>query len=89
MLRYTRNLPGGGVVAIEVTPEGTAHRARLVIERRSDPRRREGHPPPIIVEATGDDPADVFDRLYEIASSNVAIARAIIEWEERQQRLGG
>lgn len=85
MLRYTRNLPGGGVVAIEVAPHEGVHRARLVIERRSDPRRREGHPPPIVVEATGDDAADVFDRLYEIANNNVAIARAIIEWEERNR----
>lgn len=84
MLRYTRNLPGGGVVAIEVTPQGTEHRARLVIERRSDPRRREGHPPPIVVEATGEDAADVFGQLYAIASNNVAIARAIMEWEQRR-----
>ena len=85
MLRYTRNLPGGGVVAIEVAAHGGVHRARLVIERRSDPRRREGHPPPIVVEATGENAADVFGQLYAIASNNVAIARAIMDWEQRQR----
>ena len=85
MLRYTRNLPGGGVVAIEVAPQGSVHRARLVIERRSDPRRREGHPPPIVVEAMGEDAADVFGQLYAIASNNVAIARTIMDWEARNR----
>ena len=85
MLRYTRDLPGGGIVAIEVAPHGSVHRARLVIERRSDPRRREGHPPPIVVEATGEDAADVFGQLYAIATNNVAIARTIMDWEQRNR----
>jgi hypothetical protein len=85
MMRHKRDLPGGGIVAIEVAPHGGRHRGRLVIERRSDPHRRDGHPPPIVVEATGDDAAAVYDQLYAIAYDNVAIARAIMDWEERNR----
>ena len=41
---YTRELPGGGYVSIESIPEtATAFRARVAVERRTDPLRRAGH----------------------------------------------
>lgn len=85
---YSRELPGGGYVAIEVLDEdGRTHRARLSVERRSDPQRRVGHYPPVIAEAEGGTRAGVFTELFRIASDNVAIARGIMEWQARRARL--
>lgn len=87
-LLYSRELPGGGYVAIEVLDsEGPTHRARLSVERRSDPQRRVGHYPPVIAEANGPSRAGVFTELFRIASDNVAIARGIMEWQTRRSRL--
>lgn len=84
---YSRELPGGGYVAIEaVDADGPTHRARLSVERRSDPTRRQGHLPPIIAEAEGTSRAGVFTELFRIAADNVAIARGILMWQaERAQ----
>ncbi|HET7584368.1 MAG TPA: hypothetical protein VFK13_05640 [Gemmatimonadaceae bacterium] len=80
---YSRELPGGGMVLIEAVPTADGpHRARLCVERRSDVRRRSGHAPPVIAEFEASTRAQVFQRLYELASDNVALARALI------QRLG-
>lgn len=85
---YSRELPGGGYVAIEVLDEGgQTHRARLSVERRSDPQRRVGHSAPVIAEAEGGSRAGVFTELFRIASDNVAIARGIMEWQARRARL--
>ena len=81
---YIRELPGGGYVAIEgqpgVTP-GAPYHALLSVERRTDPYRRDGHEPPVIVEADGRSQVEVFDQLVEIANSNVAVAAALLRWE--------
>jgi hypothetical protein len=84
---YSRELPGGGYVAIEaVDVDGPTHRARLSVERRSDPTRRLGHLPPIIAEVEGTSRAGVFTELFRIAADNVAIARGILLWQaERSQ----
>lgn len=58
--------------------------ARVVVERRSDPRRRGGHTPPVIAEAHGSDTESMLERLVRIARDNVAIARALQRWERRQ-----
>lgn len=90
MRLYTRNLPGGGTVVIEdevPVDDPTVH-ARIVVERRADPRRRAGHVPPVIAEATGESREEVFRQLYPIASDNVEIARAlrrIIEQERGRE----
>src|SRR5918912_2013166 len=70
---YTRELPGGGYVVIESLPseDSAVYRARVSVERRSDPTRRAGHPPPIIAELSGTSRTSVFDELYRIASDNV------------------
>lgn len=85
---YTRDLPGGGYVAIEARMEeaGAQYHARLLAERRSDPARRAGHAPPVIAEAEGGSAARVFDELYAIAADNVAVAQWILRWQARRVR---
>lgn len=80
---YTRDLPGGGYVAIEAREEeeGAQFHARLLAERRSDPARRAGHSPPVIAEAEGGTASRVFDELYPIAADNVAVAQWIRRWQ--------
>lgn len=80
---YFRTLPGGGFVAIEGEPasDGVSSRAMLCIERRSDPERREGHEPPVVLEAEGVERSEVFDRLVSIANSNVEVAAALLRWQ--------
>ena len=84
---YTRDLPGGGYVAIEARDEGGAQfHARLLAERRSDPARRAGHSPPVIAEAEGGSASRVFDELYAIAADNVAVAQWIMRWQAKRLR---
>ncbi len=79
---YTRELPGGGYVAIEaVADEGEVFRARVSVERRTDPERRMGHHAPVIAEASGASRTTVFNELYEIAADNVAVASGILRWQ--------
>ena len=86
VLLYSRELPGGGVVTIEALPEGGRRcRARLLVERRSDPKRRSGHTPPVIAEASAASQALAFKELYRIAADNVAVARGLIQWQARQR----
>ncbi|GAC1318588.1 MAG: hypothetical protein NVSMB22_00600 [Chloroflexota bacterium] len=84
---YSRDLPGGGYVAIEAIPrEGPGYSARISVERRADPSRRLGHSPPVIAELQGDSRADVFEELYRIAADNVAVARGILRWQAQRSR---
>jgi hypothetical protein len=57
------------------------HRARIAVERRTDPTRRDGHTPPVIAVAEGPSAQSVFRELLAIASDNVAIARALLRWQ--------
>ncbi|MGH7663219.1 MAG: hypothetical protein ACRENI_02820 [Gemmatimonadaceae bacterium] len=83
---YTRELPGGGYVAIEGEAATDAvFRARVSVERRADPLRRSGHPPPVIAESEGATRAAVFNELYRIASDNVALASAILRWQSSRR----
>ena len=63
----------------------SAHRARIIVERRRDPQRREGHAPPVIVEAEAPTRSVVFDELFEIARDNVAVARGLIQWQSKRR----
>lgn len=86
MLLYSRELPGGGVVTIETSPvPGESVRAHVAVERRGDPKRRDGHAPPVIAELAAPTRADAFQALYAIASDNVAIARGLIQWQARRR----
>lgn len=83
--RYTRQLPGGGYVEIDETGDAQAgFSAQLRVERRADPHRREGHPPPVIAEAAGADPEVAFAPLHAIAASNVSLAQRIQRWQLRK-----
>jgi hypothetical protein len=87
VLLYSRELPGGGVVTIEASPEseGKNYTGRVLVERRVDVRRRLGHAPPVIAEAAGETPTVLFRQLYAIASDNVEIARGLIRLQSRKR----
>ena len=76
---FHRDLPGGGYVAIELASSvSTADRTvRVIIERRTDRARRDGHRPPVILEEAWK-PDLGFGELYRIACDNVAIARGLL-----------
>lgn len=80
---YQRELPGGGYVSVEedASIPGEIRRAHVAVERRREPFRREGHDPPVIASAEGSTTHSVFRQLLEIASDNVAIARALLRWQ--------
>lgn len=81
-LLYTRPLPGGGYVAIDGESRGPAeHHARLWVERRADGDRRDGHIPPVIVEADGADLESAVEALRPIAADNVSLASALRRWQ--------
>lgn len=84
---YVRDLPGGGFVAIDLLADsapGSPAKARIAVERRTNPDRRQGHTPPVIAEAQGETRNEVFGDLYRIACDNVAVARGLLHW--RRQR---
>ncbi len=89
-LLYSRDLPGGGRVTIEASSmqasEPAPCRARVIVERRRDPQRREGHTPPVIVEAEATTRERVYEELVVIASDNVAVARGLIQWQSSRGR---
>jgi hypothetical protein len=79
---YSRELPGGGFVAIDVKRERGDHehsRTRVCVERRGRYDRRVGHGPIVIAEADGDEYSPGFTELYNIAADNAAIARALLQ----------
>jgi len=75
---FNRDLPGGGFVAIEVTMSSAdERRVRVIVERRGDRGRREGHRPPVILEQAWKAEHGLGD-LYRIACDNVSIARGLL-----------
>ena len=81
-LLYQRELPGGGVVIIDAEPDATsACHARVIVERRTDLSRRDGHVAPVVAEATSADERLALDELYPIAADNVRLARSIVRWQ--------
>lgn len=84
---YCRDLPGGGYVAIEqvkhVDGEREVPRTRVCVERRNGSDRRSGHQPPVIAEVDGHGSAHALADLYCLAVDNVAIARALLDWQRR------
>lgn len=80
---FHRELPGGGFVAIEVTPrrsiwrERVVYDGRIVVERRAHDRR-EGHEPPVIAKASAACPEAVVDQLLPAAQSNAMIGAALL-----------
>lgn len=81
---YRRQLPGGGYVAIEVTPTRSllgqrSYHGDVVVERRIARERRAGHRPPTVAEADGPTISGVIHELFRVAHSNAAIAAGCLE----------
>jgi hypothetical protein len=79
---YTRELPGGGFVAIDVTRatsmlHGHRFHGELIVERRAT-WRRDGHVPPVIGQASGSSVESVVRQLLPAAESNPAIGTALL-----------
>lgn len=76
---YTRPMPGGGYVKVElvVGDRGTVERGRVVIEQRASARGDAGAPV-VVEEVEGVDEREVVDRLFRIARDNAAIARRVL-----------
>lgn len=76
---FHRDLPGGGYVAIEVEASHSPppRQVRVVVERRADRARRDGHRPPVIHQEDWKPERDIGD-LYRMACDNVAIARGLL-----------
>jgi hypothetical protein len=79
---YTRGLPAGGFVAIDVLQtrsiwRGRLYEGRLIVERRLRSRRK-GHVPPVIGRAWGRTVEEVVQQLLPAAQYNPAIGAAIM-----------
>lgn len=80
---YTRPMPGGGYVRVELLVSDRAavaterRRGRVVIEQRT--LARVGEALPLVVEELeGDDENEVVEQLFRIARDNAAIARRVL-----------
>jgi len=75
---FHRDLPGGGYVAIELGASASAERmVRVIVERRAERSRRQGHKPPVIHQEVWK-PERGVGELYRMACDNVAIARGLL-----------
>ena len=79
---FVRHLPGGGFVAIEVSPAKSIwrkprFRGRVIVERRAASRAGD-HQPPVIATASGPSLDDVVKQLFHAAQSNATIASALL-----------
>jgi hypothetical protein len=81
---YTRTMPGGGYVKVElvVSDRGNvAHErvsGRVVIEPRNASPRRDDFAPLVVEEVEGEDENTVVAELFRIAQDNAAIARRVL-----------
>jgi hypothetical protein len=81
---YTRPMPGGGYVRVElvVSDRGDLVRERLhgrvVIEPRDVSPRRDDAAPLVVEEVEGDDENAVVAECFRIARDNAAIARRVL-----------
>jgi hypothetical protein len=87
---YRRVLPGGGHVTIRVTRVspliGRAHyEGEVVLERRSEVQRREGHVAPVVARYEGLSTTAVLHELFPLAHSNAALAVACMARRPRRE----
>lgn len=81
---YTRTMPGGGYVKVElvVSDRGNiAHErvsGRVVIEPREASPRRDDLAPLVVEEVEGEDENAVVAELFRIARDNAALARRVL-----------
>jgi hypothetical protein len=89
---YTRPMPGGGYVKVElvVSDPGDVtrerRRGRVVIEPRGASPRRDDAAPLVVEEIEGDDEAAVVAECFRIARDNAAIARRVLRRRATAQR---
>ena len=85
-LLYSRELPGGGYVTIQAELiAADQYHGWVSVERRSDRNRRDVVGVPIIAEAEGKSPEIIYGELLGIAKDNVAVARAIRQWDSQHE----
>jgi hypothetical protein len=82
---FERELPGGGFVAIEVSPtrsvwRNPVFRGRVIVERRAA-SRRSGHEPPVVATAAGPTFESVVQQLFPTAQCNATIGAALMRRE--------
>ena len=88
---YTRPMPGGGYVKVELLAndrmnvQGERRRGRVVIEPRSASPRRADDAPLVVEEVEGDEGAVVAE-LFRIARDNAAIARRVLRGRSQASR---
>lgn len=82
---YTRTMPGGGYVRVELVSGdrgqvggGERRRGRVVIEPRDTMPRRADDAPLVVEEVEGEDENAVVAELFRIARDNAAIARRVL-----------
>lgn len=81
---FHRDLPGGGYVAIDAAERvmtADERAVRLIVERRADRGRRQGHHPPVLREERWGGIAGTeggFGELYRLATDNAALARELM-----------
>ncbi|MEP6732260.1 MAG: hypothetical protein ABJE10_16565 [bacterium] len=80
---YTRPLPGGDSVHVELVRDADIARAdhlrgRVVMQRHSAPQSQVDDQRVIVAEVEGDDPNVVVAELFRIARDNAAIARRVL-----------
>jgi hypothetical protein len=84
---WSRDLPGGGFVAIDVHSEhswfhGSSYHGELIVERRAEAREGGGHDAPVIARAEGDTVEAVIQQLVPMGASNTAIGSGLLQWEK-------
>jgi hypothetical protein len=85
---YERQLPGGGFVAIEVTPIRSIlglkrYQGDVVVERRGERERRTGHLAPSVAHVSAATVATIFHELFPVAHSNVVLAAGCLAMQRR------
>ena len=81
---YTRPMPGGGYVRVELVVRDRGdvaserRRGRVVIEPRSASPRRDDAAPLVVEEVEGEDENAVVTECFRIARDNAAIARRVL-----------
>lgn len=88
---YTRTMPGGGYVRVELVMSDRGdvaserRRGRVIIEPRTGTPRRDGEAPMVVAEMEGDESVVVAE-LFRIARDNAAIARRVLRHRVPPQR---
>jgi hypothetical protein len=90
---YRRTLPGGGFVVIRVRKisrlvGGTRYRGEIIVERRADMQRRQGHVAPVVLNHEGPTRQAVMHELFPVAHSNTTLAGACIAFGRRRTTAG-